>query len=405
MRKLLVISDDFTGALDTGVQFSSYNVSLKVFTHPSVEFDTLDRNIDVLIVNAETRHLKPSVAYDIVYKIAADAFAHGFSFICKKVDSGLRGNIGSELSAVLDATGIENLQFIPAYPRLNRVTKNGIHYVNDLPLHMSIIAEDPFEPPRYSDVKKIISSQTDAKIASSEGDSGIHIFNAATDNDLEQIADSLSLSDLTLSSGSAGFAPYLAKKLGYSPIKKMPPALNRSKLVICGSVNPVSRDQMIAIEGQGFKRYQLSPQQKIEEGWIDSPECSAFVTSCIKSIESDGAAVIDVNGDNFVQSELPEDSVREHIAMLLGKLCRKILDINHDIDLISIGGDTLKAIIDTLHVSEITPAAELEPGVVLNRIEYCGEPVSIVSKSGSFGSENTILNLIKSIGDGVKYAE
>ena len=38
-------------------------------------------------------------------------------FFYKKTDSTLRGNIGSEIAALMDACKMERLPFIPAYPK------------------------------------------------------------------------------------------------------------------------------------------------------------------------------------------------------------------------------------------------------------------------------------------------
>lgn len=38
MILLLIIADDFTGALDTGVQFAAHGVSTRVIVDPEVDF-------------------------------------------------------------------------------------------------------------------------------------------------------------------------------------------------------------------------------------------------------------------------------------------------------------------------------------------------------------------------------
>lgn len=62
MVKLLIIADDFTGALDTGVQFASCGADTKVITDPHYDF-TLAGDNDVLVFDSETRHIKSEDAY------------------------------------------------------------------------------------------------------------------------------------------------------------------------------------------------------------------------------------------------------------------------------------------------------------------------------------------------------
>ena len=100
--KLLIIADDLTGALDTGVQL----VKAGVIPHVIIDLTKpLPRITDTqaFVLNAETRHLPKDDAYQIVFNIVKRALNAGFDHIYKKTDSALRGNIGSELAALLDA--------------------------------------------------------------------------------------------------------------------------------------------------------------------------------------------------------------------------------------------------------------------------------------------------------------
>jgi len=67
---LLIIADDFTGALDTGVQFAAKGIKTRVVTSASYDLRRLDPSVQVLVIDAETRHLPQQKAYDTVYDIA-----------------------------------------------------------------------------------------------------------------------------------------------------------------------------------------------------------------------------------------------------------------------------------------------------------------------------------------------
>ena len=64
MLKLLIIADDFTGALDTGVQFAARGAATRVVTEPAYDFSRAEA--EVLVMVAETRHLPPEEAYSTV---------------------------------------------------------------------------------------------------------------------------------------------------------------------------------------------------------------------------------------------------------------------------------------------------------------------------------------------------
>ena len=99
-----MIADDFTGALDAGVQFAKKGFSTKVLVY-SKDMSFQAEDADVLVVDAETRHKKPLEAYLTIFRIVKPAAESGVKYLFKKTDSALRGNIGAELTAMLDATG------------------------------------------------------------------------------------------------------------------------------------------------------------------------------------------------------------------------------------------------------------------------------------------------------------
>ena len=140
--KLLILADDFTGALDTGVQFAARGASTCVVVDPDYPMEQAREQ--VLILDAETRHLSGQQAYEVVFQAVERALAAGFTHIYKKTDSALRGNVGAELTAVLDAAKASCLAFLPALPKMNRVTRQGIHYIDGVPVAESVFGKDPF---------------------------------------------------------------------------------------------------------------------------------------------------------------------------------------------------------------------------------------------------------------------
>lgn len=164
MIKLLIIADDFTGALDTGIQFCGERTVLR-FGRDDGYFHDLPENTRVLIVDAETRHLSPDHAGKIVMSIVQEAVRHEVVCVYKKTDSGMRGNIGMELSAALKSSDYNVLHFVPAFPELNRITWNGIHYIEGQEVAKSVFGRDPFEPVIFSDVRQIIAQQSSVPVA------------------------------------------------------------------------------------------------------------------------------------------------------------------------------------------------------------------------------------------------
>ncbi len=407
MEKLLIIADDFTGSLDTGVQFAGYDARIKILTRPLYDFSSIERDVSVLVVNANTRHLSPEKAYETVYSIVKGALAAGFSHVYKKVDSGLRGNIGSELAAVMDAASLDNIHFVPSFPKLGRFVSGGRLFIDGKPLTESIFAKDPFNPAHSDSVLDIISSSTDKNVIlnSFEGN-GIHVYDAVTEEDLERLGRAIDEKcDLSASAGCAGFAPYLAKALGYEGSRKKSCVLHNKLLIICGSINPVSFRQMEIAFSSGIRKFPITTSEKINPSWPNSRSFNDYISAVQMELEKNGIAIIDVNTDGRLIEEdddvkalgLSVETIRVRIAGLLGEIAKRFLDSDMPLTVFSIGGDTLKAIIDSLGCTEIVPVCELDAGVVLNQIVYRDREIPIISKSGGFGDDMTVMRIISKV--------
>ena len=104
MIKLLVIADDFTGALDTGVQFSKRGIPTMVSTDTTFNFNEMNEEVDVLVIDTESRYLRFEEAYSLIHRIIVSAKSADVPFIYKKVDYCFAEGISVlRLKAVLDA--------------------------------------------------------------------------------------------------------------------------------------------------------------------------------------------------------------------------------------------------------------------------------------------------------------
>ena len=120
MVTLLIIADDFTGALDTSVHFAKRQISTLATTNRDIDFWSLPPDIQVLAIDTETRHLPGEEAYRIVLDVARRAVKAGIPYLYKKTDSTLRGNIGAELSALMDGLPCGAINIFETAPSTKR---------------------------------------------------------------------------------------------------------------------------------------------------------------------------------------------------------------------------------------------------------------------------------------------
>lgn len=391
MLQLLIIADDFTGALDAGVQFASLGAKSLVVTEDNYSL-TDSNGLDVLIFDAETRHICQSKAYKKVYNITKLAKDFNIPCVYKKTDSGLRGNIGAELSGAMDALGVEEMAFVPAFPKMKRVTRNGVHYVDGVPVAESMFGKDPFEPVKNSDVREIIAEQTDKK--------GIRVFDAETDGDMIAIAGQLGHDGLRLTAGCAGFAGVLAHVLGFHGKSAEVPEMPKKFFMVCGSVNPVTRAQMDYARTEGFKYICLNVEQKLNPSWPSSSDCLTSAKEWLEEI-ADFNAILDANDpvdkaetDSYIRGHgLTIDEVRVNISRAVTGAAKAMIDAGLEARLMCVGGDTLLALMRAVGVYELVPMCEIETGVVLTSFEYNGKSYYIMTKSGGFGERDLLVKL------------
>lgn len=414
MIKILILADDITGALDTGVKFATSGAAVRVATDRTYDLMKDNNNTDVLVINTETRHIPYQDAYQIVFDIIKKAFAAGIPHIYKKTDSALRGNIGSELTALLNASEEKILPFLPSYPQMNRITINGIHYIDRVPVHLSEFGKDPFEPVTSSYIPNIIHMQNNVYVetvpvikgnpftCNDELNKGIYVFDTQTENDLLRITKNLNNQNkLRIMAGCAGFAqalPKLFKLKGKSPEM---PKLHEKFLVVCGSVNQITRKQLDYAENNGFWREHLSLEQKVDNKYFESESGKTSIDKMIEICKSNSRIIIDTGASNTYddtvlyakEHDRSVNDIRLSVTDNFAYLTRRLLEAEPNMTLMITGGDTLMGFINEIKCNELIPICEMEPGTVLSKLQVDGKEFYVISKSGGFGDKKMIVNL------------
>ena len=410
MIRLLILADDFTGALDTGVPFRGKHTVLRFGQEPGSYLKGLAPDTKVLIVDAETRHLPPKAAAAVVGRIVEDAAGAGVECIYKKTDSGLRGNIGAELAAVLEYSGAKLLHFVPALPQLNRITKNGIQYIDGQKVADSVFGKDPFEPVTASKVADIIAQQSPVRVVLPEEtgvkEQRIVLHDAETAEDLEKIARKLKSSGEThLLAGCAGFAQYIPEMLNLTTASGELPELPHRLITVCGSINPITLSQMDAAEAAGVPRVRLTVGQKLDDGWLGSEQWQRDVKSMEALLSHSGNAIVECDGLGDPEGlaacrarlKLNLEQMRRRISETMGALLETFLEDGLEATWMVTGGDTLMAFMELADLHELTPICEYVPGVVLARVCRKGKNVYLLTKSGGFGERTLLLDLEKKL--------
>ncbi|MDR0643160.1 MAG: four-carbon acid sugar kinase family protein [Treponema sp.] len=422
MYTLLVLADDLTGALDTGLQFSKKGIPTQVYPglggsrEPGKGEAPFPAGAEgTLVINTATRHCSSAAALRITGGILERYSA--VPYVYKKTDSTLRGNIGAELEALIRARNPKVLPFIPAYPNLGRSTRQGRQYIDGVPIDKA--ASDALNPLRHSFIPDIIAEESELPVRlvsgnSFTGDPGeipggtgpeIWVYDAESNARLRDIARSLGERKLLgTTAGCAGFAEFLADRIPFAgmgrasfsgPEKDLIPA-SRPLLVICGSRHPVSLIQVKAAQDAGIPALAVEGDKLFRPRWLEGEEAASIVSRCGELLRAAGCCILGTRISLGFEGDGPPQG--PSVAGFLGKLTALILERSGPLHLAVFGGDTLLGIIEALGCRLLHPLREIRPGVVLAGADFPGGTFFIASKSGAFGEPGLIVELVNFFG-------
>jgi uncharacterized protein YgbK (DUF1537 family) len=151
LRMIGVIADDLTGAAELGGLATRLGLRAEVNLAGASA-----HNPDVMCLDTDSRACEPNEAGRRAAEAALRLKEAGVTWIYKKVDSVLRGQIIPELEEILAQAGLKMALLAPANPSMGRVIRNGTYFLGGRPVHTTEFARDPAYPRRTSDVLALL---------------------------------------------------------------------------------------------------------------------------------------------------------------------------------------------------------------------------------------------------------
>lgn len=406
MRSILMIADDLTGACDAGIQFADGGVRSVVLFDPS-HFP--NHETDAVVLDTASRAMAPDKAYEAVSQQIAHMKAASFDLVYKKMDSTLRGNIGTELDAIMDQLKLEQAVVAPALPALNRVTKQGVHYWNGVKIADTEMGRDPKTPVTESNLVKLLSGQSRRKAGLidlavvrgsreafrahvfrlMEEGCGLFVCDAETPDDLAQITDGFSgWAAPLLWAGSAGLAEQLVPN---QEVKTKPDDVLKPEgpvLLVCGSRSALTKTQVQQVKQKcGAVETDLQPDQLLHPA-ERKKEIARCVDELKQIITSGQDAILAVGETVEAERHLPEQ-----IEAAIGQVAAQVIRACGLKRVILTGGDTAKAVAQQMGAEGMDLIREIEPGIPLARM--LGVPqLTAVTKAGAFGGPHSLCQAV-----------
>jgi D-threonate/D-erythronate kinase len=341
---LTIVADDLTGACDAGTLFAR-RAPVPVTVWPDVP-----ATAEVAVVDTESRHLARDEAAERVS--GSVARRPGATSWFKKIDSTLRGHVGAEIVALLEATGTPSAVACPAFPSEGRVVLDRVLRVEGAAAAHVVdrIRAETDRPLAWIPLAEVRagSAALAARLARLAG--MIAVADAETDDDLDTIVGAaLALDQVPLLAGSAGLAQPLAERLGLHAERASLPG--GRWLIVAGSLHPATRRQIAEARRAGIRVLTTADTEDADEG--------------------DAAATL----------------AREAARLLA----------TESFDLIALtGGDTAVAVYRTLGAARIDLVGAPRPGLAFGHVRAPGHPaLPVLTKAGGFGPPDLFVSLRK----------
>ncbi len=415
-----MLADDLTGAMDAGVRALSAGLRIGVCLEAG-RLREVAGGLDIVVLDTESRNEAAGEAAARVGAALSALRRAGIRLLYKKIDSTLRGNLGAELDAVLEAGDAAAIVVAPALPYNGRTTRGGTVYVDGVPLSQTEFAADPLSPLADSRVAALIGRQSrhraalvsldavrggglEAALRSlQQAGTRIVVVDAETEADLALIARAVFEQEALLACGSAGLFDQLRPLLGAGAASDArPPAGRAPLLVLSGSPSRVSKAQLaraaadgrvaaLALDGRLADRR----AREAEAGRVADLAAAALRAGRNVAVDAAGAGKAEIlrahGGD--ARAMLAESGRVQHA---LGLLLSRLLAQTRPCGLLLFGGDTALGACRAIGCAGLRIVAEAEPFVPVGlAIGGPWDGLPLVTKAGGFGSEQVIENALR----------
>lgn len=399
---IAIIADDLTGANDTGVQYkkNGYSTTVKIMNDNNVT-SKMFKTSDVVVINTDSRPLSNKDAYNTVYELAKNLNTlDDVEYIYKKVDSLMRGNPAPELEAIIDAIDAKMAIVASAFPDNGRIVTDGTLIMPDNK-HVDITNIFNTETKKKAVNVSIINIREGAESLKEymehqmENGTDIFVFDTISNEDLAIISDASMLMDCKkVFCGSAGLAKQLGRK------KKAEIKYDDTVFIVVGSRSATTAHQVkLAKETFNVPIVLVNSNDIIEDRYEKA--VSEVVEKALE-IYNSGQKLVIITIDSLFEEytmvlrENTTDTEKSlKIAESLGDIVKRLYNHIKPVTFVATGGDTAFQICDFLGSDGMELTDEIVPGVPIGILrDGIADGNSMVTKSGSFGEEDTIVKVI-----------
>ncbi len=406
--EISMIVDDMAGACDTGIEFLDSVGRVTVIIDSDIPEMGKDQFEGLVVWNTESRGLSGREAYSKVRRACKISGTNGKRILLKKTDSAFRGHFGHEISAVMDELHLELCCLAPAIPDFGRVTRNGIQYIDGIPIAESFYSKDPKQPVTESRVAEVAAMGNKRRIGLLDLEtlrrhenqkhierliaSGVQVIvaDSETQGDLERVVELfLKRSGQLFFVGGQGIGNALAKYcLSCAEIETWAKVPYGAVVVVCGTLHPKAREQLrVLSHTHGIEPVLIDMDDESDLAAIKA-EAEKVTSSLLDQIESCGLGFL-ASPENLVHDP---SLVEEALSLTIRKIHERVALSG----LILTGGTTAYTVCRRIGVKRLHLRQRISWGVILTQApDLSGMAVGV--KGGSLGDVDAIKQIVDTV--------
>ena len=397
MFEYVIVADDYTGATETASKFMNGGYRSAITMDPG-SLGSMQQYAAIAL-DTETFFDSPEIAEKKLTGVARDLLPWKKStVIFKRIEPGLRGNVGPELRAMVRELKLDYVVVVPAFSRGRRSIEEGTVYLDTqerlspltVATHKSASLDMTAETLRKAGLQPVeISLETlrNGEVPQIVEKKGCFCFDAESDEDLKMIVKgvlSLTPARNVLWVGSVG----LAEALALTP---------KPFVVVVGTAHPRSVRQA----RQLLDHAMVFPVQ-LDAGTLKqgisaiSAERERAVAEAENLLRCGQSVLLAATvNDRFVRGSYPDDDIDNFLGFL-AETVREIMGRVKLGGLCITGGDCTVRIFEKAKAENVALVEEIQEGITFSRLvggSFDGLPM--ITKSGSLGGERALVHCME----------
>ncbi len=390
MDSFVVVADDLTGAADCAARCRAAALPVTLYVSPPRP----PLPCGGLAVTSDSRHLSALDAAHRVRAVLDGLIDVPHTRWYKKIDSTLRGHIGSELDAMLDVLGHPQAIICPAFPAQERSLHDGYLGGAAVPIagiHAPTLIADQSRRRVHAiplaAVRAGRGALGDRLVSACARGAQLLVVDATTDADLSVIVEAASMAlPAALLCGSAGLIGALTltmppvPSLGDTWTDEMDEVERAARRAACDG--PV-----VMVVGSGSRRAHV--------------QIASARAGGVRTVEVGAESLPDAADTLLLHLPLPDDRALDgpharQAAALLAEAALSAIDRLRPGLLLLVGGDTAISVLTQLEVGRLTVLRELLPGMPLTYgLDAQGTARYVIVKAGNHGDAAVLETLLR----------